>query len=254
MAAHNRRSPWGEGTRGAVSITFDDGLPSQLARAIPVLDGCGLKATFYLCASEDALPKLEAWKDVARGGHEIGNHTAHHPCPENVLESSHPGALVLEDMSVAEYEAELLEGARGIAALAPAQRATTFAYPCYEPFVGRGAGRASVVPLVARHCIAGRGQGEVLFANDPLRADLAHLWSWPCERRMAAELIGLVEHAAAQGRWAILTFHGIHEGHLSVGANDFEALCAHLARKGNGIWTAPVEAIARHLAEVRKSI
>jgi peptidoglycan/xylan/chitin deacetylase (PgdA/CDA1 family) len=251
MAA--QKSPWPEGIRGAVSITFDDGMPSQLATALPAMDKHGLKGTFYLCASEKAVPKLSAWKDVAKRGHEIGNHTAHHPCPENVLEPSRSGLPVLEEMSVEEYEAEMLEAARGIAELAPAQKATSFAYPCYEPFVGRGAGRASVVPLVARHCIAGRGFGEAPFANDPWRADLSHLWAWPCERKGAPELIGLVEHAVAQGRWAVLVFHGVHEGHLSVGAGDFEALCTHLARPGNGIWTAPVAEIARHLVEARKS-
>ncbi len=245
-------SPWPAGIRGAVSISFDDGMPSQLQRAVPVLDKLGLKATFYLCAAQEALDKLAPWKVVARGGHELGNHTAHHPCPENVLDSPHPDMRALEDMSVADYETEVVEAGKGIAALAPSQKATSFAYPCYQPFVGRGTGRQSVVPVVARHCIAGRGQGEIPFANDPLRADLADLWSWPCERRMAAELIGFVEHAVAQGRWAILTFHGIHEGHLSVAEGDFSALCAHLSRKAKEIWTAPVEEIARHLVQAMK--
>jgi peptidoglycan/xylan/chitin deacetylase (PgdA/CDA1 family) len=247
-----QQTPWPKGIRGAVSLSFDDGLPSQLERALPVLDGAGLKATFYLCAAETSLAKLAPWKDVARRGHELGNHTAHHPCPENVLDAPHPGVRALEDMSVADYEAEVVEAAKGIARLAPSQKATSFAYPCYQPFVGRGAGRQSVVPVVARHCVAGRGQGEIPFANDPLRADLAHLWSWPCERRMAAELIGFVEHAVSQGRWAILTFHGIHEGHLSVAEGDFAALCAHLSRRAAEIWTAPVADIARHLQEAQR--
>ncbi len=245
------QSHWPDGIQGAVSLTFDDGMASQLERALPILDTHDLKATFYLNATEKKLEALVPWRSVARRGHELGNHTAHHPCPENVLDYPHPGALVLEDMSVEDYEAELLEAARAIASLAPAQKATSFGYPCYEPFVGRGAGRASVVPVVAKHCVAGRGRGEVPFANDPLRADLAHLWSWSCERRMGAELVGLVEHAVRQGRWAILTFHGIHEGHLSVGAGDFEALCVHLARERARIWTAPVAEIAVRLAEVR---
>lgn len=253
MAKTPSTSPWPDGARGAVSLTFDDGLPSQLSRAIPIMDARGLKATFYLCAAESALHAFEPWKDVARRGHEIGNHTAHHPCPENVLEDPHPGVFVLEDMSVEDYETELLEAARGIAILAPGQEATSFAYPCYEPFVGRGAGRASVVPVVARHCIAGRGRGEIPFANDPLRADLAHLWSWPCERRLGAELIGLVEHAVSRDRWAILTFHGVHEGHLSVAANDFEALCDHLTAQKGRIWTGPVAEIAGHLADIRRA-
>ena len=244
-------SIWPEGARGAVSLTFDDGLRSQLERAIPALERSGLRGTFYLCARKEIVPKLGAWTVVARSGHELGNHTAHHPCPENVLDAPHPSIRAHEEMSPEEYEADLLETSRALAELAPAQKDCSFAYPCYQTFVGRGEGRRSIVSVVARHCIAGRGQGEIPFANDPLRADLAHLWSWPCERRMGAELIGLVEHAVAGGRWAILTFHGIHEGHLSVAEVDFVELCEHLAREKERIWTAPIASVAKYLKEAR---
>ena len=69
---------------------------------------------------------------------------------------------------------------------------------------------------------------------------------------MASEMIGLVEHAVSQCRWAILTFHGIHEGHLSVAEGDFAALCAHLGRRAAEIWTAPVADVARHLREAQR--
>ena len=244
-------SLWPNGIRGAVSITFDDGLASQLEIAVPVLEKHGLRGTFYLCAGTASMGRLEPWKVVARRGHELGNHTASHPCPENVLFDPHPNVKALEDMTVSDYEADLLEAARGIVVLAPEQKATSFAYPCYQSFVGRGTGRASVVPVVARHCVAGRGPGEVPIANDPARSDLAHLWSWPCERKNGAELIGLVEHAVSGGRWAILTFHGVHEGHLPIGENDLAELCAHLEARRAEVWTAPVEEIARHLAAAR---
>ncbi len=36
------------GAKGAVSLTYDDGLTSQLDHAVPQLDARGLKATFFL--------------------------------------------------------------------------------------------------------------------------------------------------------------------------------------------------------------
>ena len=39
---------WPEGVSGAVCLTFDDGLQTQLDNALPCLDDNGLKGTFYL--------------------------------------------------------------------------------------------------------------------------------------------------------------------------------------------------------------
>jgi hypothetical protein len=64
----------------------------------------------------------------------------------------------------------------------------------------------------------------------------------------APTLIGLVEQAAVQRRWTILTFHGIHEGHLSVGDGALAELCQHLAMNSGRVWTAPVATVARYVA------
>jgi len=41
-------SPWPHGCKGALSLTFDDGLPNQLEKAVPLLAEFDLRATFYL--------------------------------------------------------------------------------------------------------------------------------------------------------------------------------------------------------------
>jgi hypothetical protein len=61
-------------------------------------------------------------------------------------------------------------------------------------------------------------------------------------------LVGLVEQAAAQGRWGIMTFHGIHQGHLAVAEGDLDELCAYLARNRDRIWTAPLAETARYVS------
>jgi peptidoglycan/xylan/chitin deacetylase (PgdA/CDA1 family) len=88
----------GDIDRPAISITFDDGLRSQL-RAAEILRDYGISACFFVCeAMLDAPPPAEVaafcqrelglppldlltWPDVeqlAAAGHEIGNHTRHH--------------------------------------------------------------------------------------------------------------------------------------------------------------------------------
>ena len=241
--------PWPGKCQGAVSLTFDDGLASQLALAVPLLNRFDLRGTFYLNPGDDFEQTLAPWREVAAFGHELGNHTVSHPCSCNFAFVVESGRRSLEEMTLGEMESEIEEASRRIQILAPQQTDISFAYPCYQTFVGRGLTQQSYVPLVARHCIAGRGRGET--ANDPLRCDLAHVWSWPCERMSGAELVGLAEQAASQGRWGILTFHGVHEGHLPIGERDLAELCAFLARERDRIWTAPVATVARRIVQWR---
>jgi len=238
---------WSGGAIAALSLTFDDGMQSQLEVGIPLLNRYGVRATFYVNPQEDYPAQLAGWRDAFLAGHEIGNHTVRHPCSQNFDWISDTGRASLEGMSWEEMGAEIDEAGRRIAAVIPEQGRVSFAYPCYQPFIGRGAGRRSYVPLVLTHCVAGRGRGE--RANDPRYCDLGYLWSWPCERMDGPHLIGLAEQVAAQGRWGIMTFHGIHQGHLAVAEGDLEELCAYLARNRSRIWVAPLAEIARYVAD-----
>jgi len=240
-------SPWPDRCQGAVSLTFDDGVASQLNIAIPMLDKHGLQATFYVNPRNNYQEQLLPWRDAAMTGHEIGNHTVSHPCSKNFAFIADAGRRGLEEMSLDDIEQEIIEAGRRISEVIPEQTAVSYGYTCYQPFVGRGPTRQSYVPVVAKHCVAGRGRGE--RPNDPRHCDLWYLWSTPCERMTGAELVGLAEQAAAQGRWAILTFHGVNEGNLAVAASDLEELCAHLARHRERLWTSPVATIAQRVQQ-----
>lgn len=245
-------SVWSAGYQGAVSLTFDDGMRSQFEIGVPLLNRHGIQATFYVNPREHDAENLARWSEAAAQGHEIGNHTVNHPCSKNFAFIADTGRRALEEMSWNEMAWELAETNRRLAAVQANPRVVSFAYPCYQPFLGKGAARVSYVPLVLEHCIAGRGRGE--RANDPRYCDLGYLWSWPCERLTGAHLIGLAEQAAHEGRWAILTFHGIHEGHLAVAEGDLAELCAHLAANRARIWSAPVATVAAHVAEVQRGV
>ena len=241
---------WPAECEGAVSLTFDDGLRSQLETAIPLLDEHGLQATFYLNPPRDGdeddwRARLAPWRAAAERGHEIGNHSLTHPCSQN-FDFVGRG---LEAMTLEEIEQDVLEAERRLRAGIPAQTVRSFCYPCYQSHVGMGTTRQSYVPVIARHFVAASGKGE--RANDPARCDLHDLWSWPAERMSGAALVGLAERAVGEGRWAILTFHGIGEGHLPVAEVDLRELCGFLARRRDRLWTAPVATIAARVQQWR---
>ncbi len=243
--------PWPEGCQGALSLTFDDGLPTQLRIAIPMMNDRGLRATFYLSPrGDDWQERLAPWPEVAAAGHEIGNHSLGHTCSRGF--SQEIGARGLETMTLEDIEADVLEAERRLQLLAPVEGRRSFCYPCYQEHVGEGLARQSYVPVIAKHFVAGRGKGEV--ANSPLNCDLHYFWSWPVERMWGSQLVGLAEQCAAQHKWGVMTFHGIHEGHLPMGDVDFRELCDHLARHSDRIWIAPVREVAVRIGEWRKAI
>ncbi|MGD0003123.1 MAG: polysaccharide deacetylase family protein [Anaerolineaceae bacterium] len=248
---------WPGNYQGAISITFDDGLQSQLQFAIPALNERGIKATFYLnprgseedvANSDSWLKVLEPWIAVHQVGHEIGNHSLMHPCSLNIRADWLEGKNLL-DWDLARIEADILEAQRRIKTVFPAQVYTSYAYPCYESTIGRGEKRQSYVPVVARNFIAARAKGELRgdLANDPFYCDLHHLSSWPVERQPGAFMVGLVELAIAAGLWGIFTIHGIHESHLPIGDTDFIELVDHLARRQEAVWVAPVAEIGAYI-------
>ena len=78
-------------------------------------------------------------------------------------------------MSFDDIAWELDETNKRLREVFPDPGTVSFAYPCYQPFVGRGATRQSDVPVVLQHCVAGRGRGEQ--SNDPRYCDLGYVWS-----------------------------------------------------------------------------
>ncbi len=237
------------GRRAALSLTFDDGLASQLEKAVPLLEKYGFKATFYLeGGGPDWRKRLAPWRKVREAGHELGNHTLHHYCSENF--EFVPAGKGLESLTLETMETEIVECNRRLDELCGTQIARSFAYPCYQTFVGRGRERKSYVPLVARHCLAGRGKGE--RGNSPDKVDLAEVWSLPCEFKTAAELLGQVELYLAKGQWGIFTFHGVDDGHLPIASQALEQLLQYLDARRDVVWVAPVAEVAGKLIENRE--
>jgi len=233
---------------GGVSLTFDDGTRSQLDKAMPWLDERGLKGTFYITPhSLRTRARVRAWQKTAANGHEIGNHSFSHTGSANF---GGPGRGI-EAWTLEEIEADVMKAQARLQRLFPKQKAWTYAYPCYLTDVGRGAGRQSYIPVIARHFLAGRGLGENGFGNHPPGVDLACVWGVPVEHKTGHEMIGIVEDQAGQGRWVVLVFHEIDGHRLSVAGEDFLKLLDHLARNRKRIRTAPLGKIAADVAAMQ---
>ena len=241
--------PWPDGNRAAVSLTFDDACASQITTGIPVLDNHGVKATFYV-NTWGVEGHEDDWKKAIARGHEIGNHSLTHPCSVNYAFSR---KNALEDYTLERMEKDILDASAGIEKDLRV-RPKTFAYPCGQMFVGRGANCQSYVPLVAKHFIAGRGSHSGTV-NEPMRSDLARLAAIDIDAGGLPRLKELVDLAVASGGWLILFGHEITpkaQGGLSV--RTLESLCRYMLKLDKGVWVDTVANIATYVLDARKKV
>jgi peptidoglycan/xylan/chitin deacetylase (PgdA/CDA1 family) len=236
--------PWPGGKRAAVSLTYDDAVPSQRAHAARQLDAERLPGTFFLMGkSEDLSRHRGEWQALSNSGHELASHTVHHPC-----DCSHdwvPRGYTSQDYDLARMRAELEQTQlllRGLGAPEP----FTFAYPCGETRVGNPP--ESYVPIVSELFLAARG----------VEPRVADPWKDPLElvpafdgALQAEELLALCERAEASGGWLVFLFHGVGADHLAVSLEAHAALLRHLARRGDRLWTGNFRAVAQHVRAVR---
>jgi len=242
---------WPGAATGAVSLTFDDGLQSQLDTALPALDEFGLKGTFYVNPQrrEEWAQRSLRWREAGLDGHEIGNHTTRHPCSCNF---GFDEAFCLERLTVEEIAETIDEAETLLDELLPEQKSQrSFCYPCYQSYAGAGEGRRSYVPAVARRFRVARGGGE--RPNDPRVVDLSYVYAEDVQGQSGQQMIAYIEDAVHAGRWAILCMHGVGDEHLSIEAEAFGQVVAYLHADRERIWTGTVIEVADRIIHTRTS-
>ena len=237
---------WPEGKKMALSLSFDDARLSQPDIGIPLLDKYGVKATFYLSPG-DMLKRLDAWKKAVANGHDIGNHSVMHPCSGN-FDWSRDKAL--EDYTLQKMDSELDSANRLIKKMLGVQ-AVSFAYPCGQTFVGRGAKARSYIPVIAAMFETGRG---VLSEspNDPSFCDMSQLTGIELDGKSFEQVKSLIETARSKGLWIVFAGHEMNAGGVQTSQlATIEAICKYASDPANGIWIDNVHKIAAYVKEKR---
>ena len=237
-----RNFQWPEGIQAAVSLSFDDARCSQIDNGVPVLAQYDLKATFYV-GMERMEKRLDGWRQAVAAGHEIGNHSWSHSCSGNHLFSRD---RALESYTLEQMDEDIARSDRRIRDLLGV-RPRTFAYPCGQTFVGRGAATRSYVPLVARRYLAGRGY-MCESHNAPEYCDLARLFGYAFDTQPLGLLIALIEQAVNDGGWVVFCGHEVGtEGFQNIEKSKLEAVCRYLVERRESIWTSTVATVAGYV-------
>ena len=236
---------WPGGARAAVSLSYDDALPSQLDNALPALNALGLKATFYLTLSNPAVAqRLPEWRRAAAQGHELGNHSLFHPCSRSPagrewVAPQHD----LDTMSVAAMRDEVVLANVFLAAI-DGRTERTYTTPCTDLL----AAGQPYLPAVKTAFVAIKSRVSSGVTPDMATLDPDSVGTATPEGATGAQLIAIVQQAAAQGTLASITFHGIGGDYLSVSNEAHEALLKHLAANPKLYW---VESFVKVMGVVR---
>jgi peptidoglycan/xylan/chitin deacetylase (PgdA/CDA1 family) len=246
-----RPSTWAGDAAAAVSLTYDDGLPDALDRAVPDLEDRGLRGTFYLTTGKRCVRRRAAdWRRAFERGHEIGSHSAHHPCRADAYPRPPrwlAPELRLEGWSAERTAAELAEAADWLRDNIGEDPWRTYAYPCGATAIGAPPDTAAYGEAVRRHHFAARAAGG--GPNDPATVDLLRIRSLMCVRPALADLVRFCEEARRANGWAVLMFHSIGGWRLRTGRSVHRGFLEFLVREG--FWVAPVRDVARHIVGQR---
>jgi peptidoglycan-N-acetylglucosamine deacetylase len=238
---------WPEGKQMAISLSFDDARASQVLAGTTLLDQYQVKGTFYVVPSA-VKTQLAGWKKAVAAGHEIGNHSLHHPCSGNFRWAR---SKALEEYTLDKMRTELRDASTQTEQLLGV-KPTVFAYPCGQSFVGRGTGTQSYVPVVAELFQSGRGWLNEA-PNDPAYCDMAQLTGMEMDGKEFSQLLPIIENARKEGLWLVLAGHEMDtEGAQTTRLRMLKELLEYARDPAHGIWIAPVGTVGSYILKNRK--
>lgn len=235
------KGPWNN-HKAAVVLTYDDALNVHLDNVVPALDAAGMKGTFYVPGNALALvERMDEWREIARSGHELGNHTLFHPC-----DGSLPGRdWVSADQDLSTYSfSQLTEEIRIANAFLKAidgKDQRTFAYTCGD----KVAEDSSFVEAISGWFTAARDvvyriekQGEI---------NRMEVGSFVAMNHTGEELIAQVERVREEGGLLVFLFHGVGGEHnMNVSKEAHNQLVEYLQGHENEVWVAPLVEMAEY--------
>lgn len=230
----------------AVCLTYDDGLDCHVDIAAPALERHGFRGTFYVTGTSSSLyQRTVEWREMARRGHELGNHTLFHPCWGDVYDWVRP-EYDLNSYTFHQLKEEL-QVANSLLKAVDGEVERTFAYTCSNTTIGG----VTFVDSIRGMFPAARGAGPIPEHID--QVDIHNVPSWGVEDPTGEALIAYVEEAVEKGSLAVFMFHSVGGGYLNVSEEAHEQLLEYLEQHKTKIWTAPFKEVMNAVSEGRQT-
>jgi len=228
----NEQMIWPQQAKAAISLAYDDALNSQLDNALPALNKLNLKASFYLTLSAVTInERLGEWRNTAKQGHELGNHSINHAC-----KGSLPGrdwVPAHNDLDKKQFDEIIreIDTANTFLKAIDGETVRTFTVPCADQLVeNKNYVHALYDTFVGIKSHVGK------IPQDSASIKIMDAAVWAPAGNTGAELIAYAQQAALHGTIANFTFHGVGGDYLSVSKQAHQALLSYLADNKDIYW------------------
>ena len=238
---------WPQDRVAAVSLTFDDGIDTDLDHAGPILKKHHLNGTFFVTTKMGPWEKRKAeWKQLAADGNELANHTVHHPC---LLPQITPHS---QDYTPEMMEAEIKDAAREIQQTTGSQRGLTFAYPCGNMSFGKPQDEVKNAALYSRYIAENSFGARAYEGGSPQGPEDVNVLAvtdlgFTAEKSFPA-LLEMAQPAVQTHNWGVYCFHGVGGDWLAITPETLDELAAYYERHSE-IWTATFGDGLRYIEE-----
>ena len=238
---------WPGNKKSVIVLTYDDALLSQLNVAIPQLDKHKFKGTFFL---DGRLQEADVarWREAAKDGHELANHSLYHPCSERAFKNrarlyseTYDVPSILADIQTMNKILFMIDGKKNI---------RTYAYPCTETVVGEKDYTDSLKrsKLVSYARIGGGSEAIITSKTIP---DNLHVPSYGLQDGTKSDdLIAYTKRVQDAGGMGVIMFHGVGGDYITVSKEDHAKLLEYLATHKD-IWVATFQEAMDWLAKQR---
>jgi sialate O-acetylesterase len=242
----NAQFKWPDGKKAAVVFTYDDALDCHLDVAVPQLDEFGFKGTFYCSGNSRSLYKrVDEWRDIAKNGHELGNHTMFHPCdgrihkwvrPERDL-NNYTHTQILAEISQANILLKAIDG----------KTERSFCYTCCDYVAGGVDFTNDIIEMFP----CARLEGPI--PDSMVGYNIHKTPSLEVDNNSAEELIAYVEQAREKGTIAIFMFHGVGGGYssLDVKAEEHRKLLSYIKENEEDYFTGTFLEVMKYIQQHR---
>lgn len=235
------------GAKAALCLTYDDGLPSHIHNAAPMLDKYHFKGTFFVTVSATSVrEEMAAWKQLALNGHELANHSVYHPCQKSKAGRDWvKDYLDLDHYTVEQLLTEIQFANTFLQAL-DGETDRTFAYPCADLH----AGGVNFKDSISHYSTAARGVHDDL--KPPLEIDLSNVPSWSPSGVEGKDLIAYAQSLIDQQTLSTITFHGVGGEYLIVSNEAHEEMLKWLDAHRDEIWVTTFQEATDYLIKMKK--
>lgn len=251
------QSPTDKGQgRAIICLTYDDAIESQLYTAIPQLDSLGLKGTFFLNSIKGSTerfgigePSVLGWKKAAHNGHELGNHTLFHPCPETI---GWQKELAIESYTMDKLISEIELTNQFLNTLEGESKIRTYAFPCNNTIVeGQDYSHILKEKKIVSYARWGGFDRTIIYDFETLNS--MKVPSWLVNKGTTLdELIDFAKEIKSKGKMGVYQFHGIGSPLFTVSPTVHRQFLEYLQLNQGDYWVTTFSSAMDYVTSKRK--